>query len=80
MDRPGRGSEAAATGLCPLPFASHALVSSAILACANDEQKSLAAACGQWQEVACTRLYDDANWIDPGAITATATANENGYI
>ena len=73
--------EAAATGLCPLPFASHALASSAILACANDEQKS------RWLppmvsgEVACTLgLYDDANWIDPAAITATATANENGYI
>ena len=73
--------EAAATGLCPLPFASHALASSAILACANDEQKS------RWLppmvsgEVACTLgLYDDATWIDPAAITATAAANENGYI
>ncbi|GIR63392.1 MAG: hypothetical protein CM15mP68_0580 [Pseudomonadota bacterium] len=72
--------EAAATGLCPLPFASHALASSAILACANDEQK--VAGCRPWSVASSLHsgLYDDANWIDPAAITATATANENGYI
>ena len=73
--------EAAATGLCPLPIASHALASTAILTCADDAQK------GRWLpamasgEAVCTLgLYDDANWIDPAAITATAKASDEGYV
>ena len=69
--------EAAATGLCPLPFASHALASSAILACANDEQKSRwlpPMVSGEVALVACTMTPIGST---PAAITATATANEN---
>ena len=40
------------------------------------------AGCRQWLAAsACTLgLYDDANWIDPAAITATATSNDKGYV
>ncbi len=73
--------EAAATGLCPLPIASHALASTAVLACASDEQKSRWLPLMASGEAICTLgLYDDANWIDPSAITATAKANADGYV
>ena len=73
--------EAAATGLCPLPFTSHALASIAILTCASEEQKSRWLPTMVNGEVACTLgLYDEPNWIDPAAITATATANDKGYV
>ena len=65
--------EAAAEGLCPLPIASHALASVAIMTCASEEQKA------QWlphmasgEAVVTLGLYDEANWIDPAAVTATA--------
>lgn len=66
--------EAAAEGLCPLPIASHALASSAILACATDEQKARwLPAMASGETVVALGLYDEANWIDPQAITAGAT-------
>ena len=72
--------EAAATGLCPLPIASHALASTAILTCADDAQK--VAGYQQWQRRSRLHsgLYDDANWIDPAAITATARDSDEGYV
>ena len=73
--------EAAATGLCPLPIASHALASTAILACASDAQKSRWLPAMASGEAVCTiGLYDDANWIDPSAITASAKASGEGYV
>jgi alkylation response protein AidB-like acyl-CoA dehydrogenase len=70
--------EATAAGLSPMPIASQALASTALLLCANETQKST------WlPEIAsgkaiCTLgLYDDPNWIDPAAISATATPSAN---
>ena len=73
--------EAAATGLCPLPITSHALASTAILACASDEQKSRwLPAMASGEAVYSLGLYDDPNWIDPAAVTATAKVDGDGYI
>jgi alkylation response protein AidB-like acyl-CoA dehydrogenase len=73
--------EETAAGLCPLPIASQALSSMAILSCANEEQKS------KWlPEIAsgnavCTLgLYDEANWVDPQAIHARAEVQGDGYV
>ncbi|NCF44211.1 MAG: hypothetical protein GWP70_05240 [Proteobacteria bacterium] len=66
--------EAAAEGLSPLPIASHALATSAIVACASEEQKARwLPAMASGAAVVTLGLYDEANWIDPAAITATAT-------
>ena len=66
--------EAAAEGLSPLPIASHALATSAIVACASDEQKARwLPAMASGEAVVTLGLYDEANWIDPAAITARAT-------
>lgn len=66
--------EETAVGLCPLPLASQALSCEAILNCASEAQKQ------QWlpmlasgEKVCTLALYDEANWIAPAAITATAT-------
>jgi alkylation response protein AidB-like acyl-CoA dehydrogenase len=73
--------EAAAEGLCPLPIASQALASAAVLTCGNDKQKtewlpSMAAG-----SAICTiGLYDEANWIDAKAVTAEAHASDDGYV
>ena len=73
--------EAAGTGLCPLPITSHALASTAILACASDEQKSRwLPAMASGEAVYSLGLYDDPNWIDPAAVTATAKVDGDGYI
>ena len=66
--------EAAAEGLSPLPIASHALATSAIVACASEEQKARwLPAMASGEAVVTLGLYDEANWIDPAAITARAT-------
>jgi alkylation response protein AidB-like acyl-CoA dehydrogenase len=73
--------EAAATGLCPLPITSHALASTAILACASDEQKSCwLPAMASGDAIYSLGLYDDPNWIDQAAVTATAKIDGDGYI
>jgi len=73
--------EAAGTGLCPLPITSHVLASTAILACASDEQKSRwLPAMASGEAVYSLGLYDDPNWIDPAAVTATAKVDGDGYI
>ncbi len=73
--------EAAAEGLCPLPIASQALASAAILACASQEQQAnWLPAMAAGEAVVTVGLYDEANWIDPAAITATASASDGGYI
>ena len=65
--------EAAAEGLSPLPIASHALATSAIVACASEEQKARwLPAMASGEAVVTLGLYDEANWIDPAAITARA--------
>tara|TARA_B100000767_G_scaffold39948_1_gene33539 strand:- start:2238 stop:3341 length:1104 start_codon:yes stop_codon:yes gene_type:complete len=72
--------EAAAEGLCPLPIASQALASAAILTCGNDQQKNdWLPAMAAGKAICTVGLYDEANWIDPNAITAEAHANEAGY-
>lgn len=72
--------EAAAEGLCPLPIASQALAGTAILTCASEEQKaSWLPAMASGEAVVTIGLYDEANWIDPAAITATATARAGGF-
>ncbi len=72
--------EEAAAGLCPLPIASQALSSVAILTCANDDQKA------QWLpamasgEVVCTTaLYDEPNWIHADAVQARASQQGDQY-
>ena len=71
--------EETARGLCPLPIASQALASAAILRCGSDKQKA------DWLPpissgtAVCTLgLYDDANWISPDAVTLTGTRSANG--
>ncbi len=61
-------------GLSPLPMASHTLSCAALLECAPEDKLE------QWLpmmvagDTVCTvALYDEPNWIDPRAITATAT-------
>lgn len=72
--------EAAAEGLCPLPIASQALASAAILTCGNDYQKSdWLPAMAAGKAICTIGLYDEANWIDPKAITAEAHASQDGY-
>jgi alkylation response protein AidB-like acyl-CoA dehydrogenase len=68
-------------GLSPLPIASQALASAAILRCGRDAHKE------QWLpmmasgEAICTlALYDDPNWIDPQAVTLRATASADGVV
>ncbi len=73
--------EASAEGLSPLPIASQALAAAAINRCGSAEQK------GRWlpglasgDTVGAIGLYDAANWIDPKAIAATATACDGGFL
>ena len=70
--------EATATGLCPLPIASHALASAAIPDMCHDAQKVVVTSNGQRRSGLRLGLYDDANWIDPAAITGTAKASGEG--
>ena len=57
--------EAAATGLCPLPITSHALASTAILACASDEQKSRwLPAMASGEPIRCEKLAPPALFAD----------------
>jgi len=73
--------EAAAEGLCPLPIASQALSSTAILACASEEQKaSWLPAIASGEAIVTLGLYDEANWIDPAAVTASAKRNGDGFL
>ena len=73
--------EAAAEGLSPLPIASQALASTAILACASEEQKaSWLPAMASGEAVVTLGLYDEANWIDPAAVTASAQPNGEGFV
>jgi alkylation response protein AidB-like acyl-CoA dehydrogenase len=73
--------EAAAEGLSPLPIASQALASTAILACASEEQKaSWLPAMASGDAVVTLGLYDEANWIDPAAVTASAQTNGEGFV
>ena len=73
--------EAAAEGLSPLPIASQALASTAILACASEEQKaSWLPAMASGDAVVTLGLYDEANWIDPAAVTASAQPNGEGFV
>ena len=66
--------EAAAEGLCPLPIASQALASTAILTCASEAQKaSWLPAVASGEAIVTLGLYDEANWIDPAAVTASAS-------
>ena len=68
--------EAAAEGLCPLPIASHALASTAILHCASQDQKSRwLPAMASGEAVVTIGLYDEANWIAAEAVTAKATVD-----
>jgi alkylation response protein AidB-like acyl-CoA dehydrogenase len=68
--------EAAAEGLCPLPIASHALASTAILQCASQDQKSRwLPAMASGEAVVTIGLYDEANWIAAEAVTAKATVD-----
>ncbi len=65
--------EETGAGLSPLPLVSHALSCAAILECGNDTQQATWLPPMASGEVTCTLgLYDDANWIDPQAIYATA--------
>jgi len=66
-------------GLSPLPIASQALSSAAILRCGSDAHKS------NWLpglasgEAICTlALYDEPNWIAPEAITLTGEEADGG--
>lgn len=73
--------EAAAEGLCPLPIASHALASTAILTCASEAQKaSWLPAVASGEAIVTLGLYDEANWIDPAAVTASASTHGEGFI
>ncbi|NCF76316.1 MAG: hypothetical protein GWP45_03890 [Proteobacteria bacterium] len=73
--------EAAAEGLGPLPIASQALASTAILACASEEQKaSWLPAMASGEAVVTLGLYDEANWIDPAAVTASAKSTDDGFV
>ncbi|MDH3642301.1 MAG: acyl-CoA/acyl-ACP dehydrogenase [Gammaproteobacteria bacterium] len=66
-------------GLSPLPIASQALSAAAILRCGNDRHKADWLPAMASGEAICTlSLYDDANWIDPGAITLTGVAADGG--
>lgn len=66
--------EETAAGLCPLPIASQALSSAAILECGSEDQKNQWLGAMAAGEVICTTaLYDEANWIDPAAIKASAS-------
>ena len=68
--------EAAAEGLCPLPIASHALASTAILHCASEDQKSRWLPAMASGEAGVTiGLSDEANWIAAEAVTAKATVD-----
>lgn len=73
--------EAAAEGLCPLPIASQALASAAVLTCGNDKQKTEWLPAMAAGSAICTiGLYDEANWIDAKAVTAEAHASDDGYV
>ena len=73
--------EAAAEGLCPLPIASQALASTAILTCASEAQKaSWLPAVASGEAIVTLGLYDEANWIDPAAVTASASTHGEGFI
>jgi len=73
--------EAAAEGLCPLPIASQALASTAILTCASEAQKaSWLPAMASGEAVVTLGLYDEAHWINPAAVAASAKANGEGFV
>jgi alkylation response protein AidB-like acyl-CoA dehydrogenase len=72
--------EATAAGLCPLPIASQALASAAVLSCGSEAQKSAwLPLMAEGKKICTIGLYDEANWIDPNAVTAQAQAVDNGY-
>ncbi len=72
--------EETAAGLSPLPIASAALASAAVLRCGSEQHKRdwlprIAAG-----EAICTiALYDEPNWIAPEAVTLQAKPVADGY-
>ena len=73
--------EETARGLSPLPIASQALSSVAILRCGSDDHKSNWLPPMASGEAICTlALYDDPNWISPQAITLSGRAVEGGIL
>jgi acyl-CoA dehydrogenase len=71
--------EETARGLSPLPIASQALSSAAILRCGSDDHKAnWLPAMASGQAICTLSLYDDPNWIDPQAIILTASAASGG--
>ena len=66
--------EETGAGLCPLPLLSHAMSCAAILTCGTDGQKEQWLPAMAQGQITCTlALYDDAHWISPAAVSATAT-------
>ena len=71
--------EETARGLCPLPIASQALATAAILRCGSEKQKADWLPLMASGTAVCTLgLYDDPNWISPAAITLTGTRTASG--
>jgi alkylation response protein AidB-like acyl-CoA dehydrogenase len=71
--------EATASGLCPLPITSQAMASTALILCAGEKQKSMwLPECAAGKAICTLGLYDESNWIDPKAITASAKKSADG--
>ena len=72
--------EETARGLSPLPIASQALASAAILRCGSaDHQGNWLPTMASGESICTLALYDEPNWISPDAITLTAKATDGGY-
>jgi alkylation response protein AidB-like acyl-CoA dehydrogenase len=72
--------EETARGLSPLPLASQALTSAAILRCGSaDHKANWLPAMASGESICTIALYDEPNWISPDAITLTANAVDGGY-
>ncbi len=71
--------EETARGLSPLPIASHALATAAVLHCGSAEQQhAWLPAMASGEVVATLALYDEPNWISPEAITLTGKPLDGG--
>ena len=71
--------EETARGLSPLPIATQALASAAILRCGSDTHKdNWLPGMASGEAICSIALYDEANWIAPEAITLEGKAVDGG--